>query len=70
MDSSPNLSPLDGRTARARMACDQQHNPLTRQDCGLQTVVDCGPRLVERQAVKIEHSIRLNGSGAQLPVPA
>jgi len=70
MNCSANLASLDWRAAGPSVTCDQYDDPLSRCDCGVETAIDRSPCLVERQAVKIEYSVGLYGSGAKLAVPA
>ena len=52
------------------MAGDQQDDALAGADRALEADIDGAPGAVERHSVKVDHTIRLNVSRAQPPIPA
>ena len=58
VNRGPNSPALHRRLARARVAGDQQQDPLAGSDRPLQRPVDRAPRRVEAVAVKVERAVR------------
>jgi hypothetical protein len=59
----------DRRIAWAMMPGDQKDDALAPGDRLFQPAVDRAPGAIEREAVKIEHTIGLDGTGPKTPVP-
>ena len=70
MHRRPNPPALDRRIARPVMPGDQQQHAIAASDCLFETAIDCLPRGVEIQAMEVEHTIRINRTGAKSFVPA
>ena len=69
MDGRPDLSSLDRRRTVARVASDQENDPLPGLDRGFEPAVDRAPGLVEVEPVEVEHPVGLDRAGAKAPVP-
>jgi hypothetical protein len=69
VNRGPDLASLHRRIARSRMAGDEEKHPLACGDRPLQARVDCVPRLVQVEAVKVERPIGLDRPRTEASVP-
>ena len=70
VDGGANLAPLHRSFAKPVMSRDEQDDPITARNCLIETAVDREPGAVERQPMKVEHTIGLDRAVAQPFVPA
>jgi hypothetical protein len=70
MDRGADTTPLDGSSAWAMVAGNEQNDALAAGDCLVEITVDCHPRRIEIHAVKVERSVGFNQTAPQLLVPA
>lgn len=70
MNSGPNSTPYKGRFALALVTGNQQQNTFTVGNGSLQRAINRLPGPVERMAMKIERSVRLQPAATHAPVPA
>ena len=60
VDRGADLAPLHGRIPGSRMAGYEQDDAIPGRNRPLQSPVDGSPGLVQRQAMKVEHAVRLD----------
>lgn len=70
VNRGPDAAALNRRFSRTVMASDQKDNSLAPADGLLKPAIDCVPRGIEGQAVKIEDTVRLDRAGTKAAIPA
>jgi hypothetical protein len=70
VNGGANPPALHRRRIRTMMAGDQQHDAIAAVDRLLNNAVDGCPRCVQIHAMKIEHTVGLDGAAPELFVPA
>ena len=70
MDRCPDAAALNRWFACSMMAGDQQHYPFATCDRLFERAIDGGPSAVQIHAVKIKHSVRLDGTALQPAIPS